>query len=251
MRSLLDRRSFCQIGYLLVAVTSLGVAGCAEDLTAIRPAFLDRYFPEPYDATTGAIVKPSERIAELRHIGKTAESRNPAEQQQISSALAGQIQRERDPLIRREIVNALSHFNTPIAGAVAAAGLKDPDRDVRIACCRAIAERRAPEAVKQLSEVVERDNSTDVRIAAVRGLGTLRNPAALPKLVTALESRDPAVQLAAIDAARSIRVAQGGADLGNDVNAWLAYANGQPPRSTPSESTSPVEWAKRIVPRWN
>ncbi len=251
MNSLPASRVVYRLGYLLVAVTALGTTGCADDLVAMRPAFLDRFFPEPYDATTGAIVKPSERIDELRQIGETASSKSPAEQQQISAALAGQIQREQDPLIRREIVKALANLNSPVAGAVAAAGLKDPDRDVRITCCRTIAERRGPQATVQLSEVLDRDNSADVRIAAVRGLGTLGDAAALPSLVTALESRDPAVQYAAIDATRAIRTAQGGSDLGTDVNAWLAYAQGQTPRPTQPDSTGPVQWAKRLVPGWN
>jgi HEAT repeat protein len=237
---------------LLLAILALSTAGCADELASMRPVFLDRYFPEKYDATTGAIVKPAERIDEIRALGENARSQSPAEQQPIATALAKQIQREQDPLVRRAIIRSLSNFQTPMAGAVIAAGLNDPDRDVRIASCEEISEHRSADAASRLTQVLERDNSVDVRIAAIRGLGALKDAASLPRLVPALESRDPAVQLAAIDAARAIRRDQGGEDLGGDVNAWIAFAQGRQPTiaSQPAPS-APLQWARRLVPGWN
>ncbi|MCG8584334.1 MAG: HEAT repeat domain-containing protein [Pirellulales bacterium] len=240
---------------LLVVVAALACAsvGCtADDLAQMRPVFLDRFVPEEDDGTTAAIVSPSQRIEQLRELGETAASRSPAEQQQIAATLAKQIQREQDPLVRQVIIRALAKTPTPLAGSVILAGLKDPDRDVRATCCHAIASRGGQDAAAQLTQVLERDNSVDVRIAAIRALGELKNASALPSLVPALESRDPAIQFAAIDATRAIRTSQGASDLGNDVNAWLAYARGQqPPIAAQPESSTPLRWAKRMVPGWN
>jgi hypothetical protein len=241
---------FC---HLLLATAALWMSGCtAEDLSTMRPVFLDRFYPAENDETIAAIESPAERIAELRELGENAASKSPAEQQQLAAALAKQIQREQDPLVRRAIVNALSNLKTPMADAVILAGLNDPDRDVKIASCKAIALRGGAEAAPKLAQVLERDNNIDTRLAAIRALGELRNPVVLPSLVPALGSRDPAIQFAAIEATRSIRTAQGGADLGNDVNAWLAYAQGrQPPIAAQPEPSSSVHWAKRLVPGWD
>ena len=238
---------------LLFVVIVITASGCTtDDWAQLRPVFLDRYFPEEIDPNTSAIRKPAERLTELRDLAETMQQKSPAEQQQIATALAQQIQREQDPLIRRGIVIALAKTQTPLATAVITAGLKDPERDVRIACCQAISERRVPGSAAQLTQVLERDNSVDVRLAAIRAIGVLNDASALGSLVPALESRDPAIQFAAMDAARAIRSTQGGPDLGNDVNAWIAYAQGQTSVPGPSpEGSSSESWAQRLIPGWN
>lgn len=165
------------------------------------------------------VITPPMRMATIREIGARAQDADQAQQQQMCQQLADQIRAEPDPLIRLTIQESISRFRTPLADAVLKAGLRDDDREVRLVCCKLLADRGS-DAVADLNLLAATESDLDVRLAAVDALGKIKSPSGLSGLSAALNDRDPALQYAAVAAMKSAT----GEDLGNDVNAWRQYA---------------------------
>jgi HEAT repeat protein len=91
---------------------------------------------------------------------------------------------------------------------------------VRTTACEVWGKRGGAEAVQLLSQRFQTDEELDVRLRALRMLGKLEDKDAIPVLARALEDPDPAVQYRAVAALKQVS----GRDLGNDVNAWRAWA---------------------------
>lgn len=166
------------------------------------------------------IITPAMRAASIREYAPRGRDADPEEQQRICRQLAQQIQTEPDPIVRKVIQETIGEFRTPLADAVILAGLKDEDRDVRLACCRMLGERKRIDAIEALTYAVGNDGDVDVRMAAVDALGEMESSAAIKGLAMALKDRDPAMQMAGVMAMKNVS----DADLGNDVQAWRQYA---------------------------
>ena len=167
-----------------------------------------------------SLITPAMRTAAIRELGPRSRKADVAEQQQICQQLAQQIQTEPDPIVRKAIQDTIARFDSQLASAVLLAGLNDNHREVRLACCRHLGQRKEVTSVDGLKKLVTSDEDIDVRLAAVDALGTIGTPAGIEGISVALEDRDPALQFAAVNAMQ----AASGADLGNDVSAWRQYA---------------------------
>ena len=228
----------CQLHLLVILVCCAGTivsTGCTDRNRVRKPDFWP--FSRHTSDKVPGIPSPAERIAVLRKLGQKAAWAKPAEQEKISSELAASFQVEADPLIRVEIVRAISGYPTAAAASVLDAAVHDSDSDVRLAACEAWGERGGPEAVAKLSEALASDVDTDVRLMAAQALGNTGDAGAVAALGQALEDRDPAMQYLAVRSLRQVT----GEDFGNDVNQWRQYAKGEMP--TPS---APVSVADRI-----
>jgi len=64
--------------------------------------------------------------------------------------------------------------------------LKDPEDEVRIAACKAVAKFRDPSTFDEITNVLLDDLKIEVRQAAAKALGDTRHPAAIPFLMEAL-----------------------------------------------------------------
>ena len=122
----------------------------------------------------------------------------------------------------RAIARALGSFGVPIAAAGLQAASEDSESAVRIAACDAWTRRRGPEAVAALSALLKNDSDVDVRLAASAALATFPPDVASQHLSQVLQDRDPAVQVAAMDALRTAT----GLELGNDINQWARHIQG-------------------------
>ena len=162
---------------------------------------------------------PTKRVAEIEQVAAQASGSDSAEQQQLTHILAEKIQSEPDPLVREEIVEAASRFQTPLAERILVASLNDTDPYVRQAGCRMLGRRGGVAAVAELGRVAKEDAEIEVRLAATRALGELGDPAAVPHLAQGLQDRDPAIQLTTVE---SLKLASG-QNLGNDVGAWREW----------------------------
>jgi HEAT repeat protein len=207
--------------------------GCCAVLAAAGGCSNGSWFfkkkPDPVLANL-SIESPQQRVEKLQEMANTARAGDAATQEKISAELAQAIQTEEDALIRSETLRVLSYCKTPTAAAVLTAAMRDADRDVRITCCDAWAERKGEDAARNLTDMLNNDKNVDVRLAAARGLGKLGDPAAATALAAALEEGDPAMQYRAVQSLKSVS----GRDFGNDANAWREFANGgnpQPPSS--------------------
>jgi HEAT repeat protein len=207
-------------------------SGCAETAGRINGIFNRK----PTTEEILNIKTPDDRIKELKELAKTAKKKTPEEQQRISTELSKEIQRESDPLMRRQILRTLTNYPTPLATAVLVAALGDSDTEVRILACRSLGKRGGKDSVTELTRIVSSDTSLDVRIAAVRALGETRDTSALPPLAEALVDPDPALQFRATAALREVS----GRDFGNDAQAWREYAQ------TGKSSAPEVSLAERL-----
>lgn len=167
-----------------------------------------------------SVITPGMRMASIREFGPRGRDADDAEQARICEQLAQQIRTEPDPIVRKTIQETIGEFKTPLASAVVLAGLNDDDRDIRVTCCRLLGERADPATIEPLSRLVATDTDLDVRLAAVDALGLMKSTATVPGLAAALKDRDPAMQLAGVEAMKNVT----GEKLGNDVQAWREYA---------------------------
>ncbi|HBO44840.1 MAG TPA: hypothetical protein DD670_13095 [Planctomycetaceae bacterium] len=184
-----------------------------------------------------SIKSPHERMVEYREMGKRGPSYAPEEQQRIAGQLAGEFRTENDPLIRAQMVRTLSKLRADEADSVLREAMEDSSLEVRIAACQVWGDRKSPEAVELLGRRIASDTNTDVRLAAARALGETRDQAAVAKLGVALDDSDPALQRRAVMSLQRLT----GENLGNDVNRWRQYVNGEP--IVPAE---PISIAERL-----
>lgn len=166
----------------------------------------------------------NQRILDLKAIREAGPGTDPAVHETKATELARKIQAERDPLVRAQIIRTIEIYPTRLTSAVLHAATNDPEPAVRIACADAWGKRNTDEAVEHLSELFKKDESIDVRIAATKALGATKNQGAIEKLAPALEDKDPALQLVAVESLKSLT----GADLGYDVNKWREYLKTPP-----------------------
>jgi HEAT repeat protein len=195
---------------LALAATAAGCAGWRNRLDPKKVA-AER---EKYGATA------DQRISDLEAEAARAKKSAGAEQIVFTEALVAKLLGEHDPRVRAAILGIAAGFDTPSAVAICRGALEDPEAKVRMAACDAWRERGGPEAVTLLAARASGDSDIDVRLKAIRELGALGDAAAVPALARALEDPDPAVQYRAVSALKDCS----GRDLGDDVNAWRAWA---------------------------
>ena len=207
----------------LCGVAVLTLAGC-EAMPVWMP------FRPPVSDQVEGVTPPYERIEQLRELAADADDHSPDEREAIAKQLAQSIGKEKDSLIRAELIRTLLSYPGPTADAVLKAGLSDPEVEVRIAACDYWGSRNNEQSVVLLRETLYGDIDVDVRLAAIKALGATRQPAAADALGEALEDADPAVQYRAALAMEEIT----GKDLGQNVNRWRQYVKGELPEPQPT-----------------
>jgi HEAT repeat protein len=205
----------------MLSVRKRTIAGCTGTVWPFQEK------PKP---NTAGVLSPPEQIAMLRELGKQAPASTAEQAQRTSELLAAMLPKERDALIRVEVVRALQKYQTPTASAAIVSAMKDQETDVRVAACEALGRRGGPESVTVLVGALRGDVDVDVRLAAARALGQSHDPAAIQALGGALDDKDPAMQYRAVLSLKSAT----GKDFGNDVKLWQQYVKGEMPDTAPS-----------------
>jgi HEAT repeat protein len=160
------------------------------------------------------------RIKDLLARSKAAKAGSAEKQLEFTQELSGLMLAEHDPRVRVKILQTAAEYDTASATAICTGALQDPDDQVRSAACDVWAKRGGDDAVALLASRFQNDQDHDVRLRALRMLGELKDKDAIPVLARALEDADPAVQYRAVASLKQVS----GRDLGNDVNAWRAWA---------------------------
>ena len=224
---------------ILAAALSVMIStpGCKNGFSLVDTGSI---FQMPWNEkpdTMPGITAPHERMAELRKTAAGARGLGPAEQETLSQRLAKEIRGESDPLVRLEIVRAISACKTPTADSVLETAVEDDSPDVRATVCEELGRRGGPQAVRLLSKAVASDMNADVRLAATRALGETGDPAAVAGLGVALDDGDPTMQYRAVLSLKKVS----DKDFGKDIGLWRQYVKGENP--SPPE---PVSLAERI-----
>lgn len=215
------------IGFATLSLTAL-LVGCQAG--GPRMGGLNPFYQE--ERTT--FQTPRRRIEAIEAIAQRSTGEDTPEQQEIVRELVATLASENDPLIRQAALETIADFNTSLSSQALLAGLSDADQHVRTATCGMLGKRSVPGSAEALSQVVRNDDTLDVRLAAAQALG--RVGATEKQLLPLLEDRDPAMQLAGVEAMRR----KTGRDLGGDVAAYVALAKGETPSAEQAEDRTSV-----------
>lgn len=125
-----------------------------------------------------------------------------------------------DPLVRAAAVQALGRHGEPEDAVRVAKNLSSAFRQVRLASAKALQRLHDPAVADAIwTRLVDPTEDPDVRTELAIALGQYPTPAVFNALVAALSQRDLAVNVAAVDALRTMT----GQTLGFQEDAWLAY----------------------------
>lgn len=166
-----------------------------------------------------------EQVAELELLESNAASLPPAEQQFRVRQLTELIRDSESTLMRVHSVRALAAIPLPQAREGLDMASADEEAEVRIAACQAWQRRGGPAAAQALGVLLKNDSDIDVRLAAARSLGAVQDPSAVSALATALDDRDPALQVRVMESLGKVT----GKNYGHDIVSWRAFLSGQTP----------------------
>lgn len=182
---------------------------------------------------------PESRTRAVRGLGELGSRASLQTLDRISS------DRNTDPLLRREAIEAIARIGTADAVPIVRSQLHDANPPVREAAVRATAALQDRTSVSTLATLVRNDAVTSVRIAAVQALALLGAPnEGRPALVAALRDVSPDVRREAASALGSLR-ANAAAELLSaypqervaDVQQALIYAVARVPHNAAQTST--------------
>jgi hypothetical protein len=125
-----------------------------------------------------------------------------------------------DPLVRAAALQALGRHGDAEDAKLVAKSLESPFRQVRLAAAKALQRLHDPDVADTMwPRLVDASEDSDVRVELAIALGQYPTPAVFQALVAAISQRELAVNVAAVDALRTMT----GATIGLDENAWLTF----------------------------
>jgi len=216
-------------GFVLVILL---VAGCQTSKSNRKSFF------EPRSDSIPGILKPSERIAMIRLKAKNGRNSTPELKKELLEQLLDEYANSPDPIIRQEVVTAVSTIVTSSqedgAGDITLnkgfdlvkyAAMRDEDPFVRREACRVMASWQKPESAVVLRHLVRNDKDKDVLLQATKSLAAFDDRDTRETLGSLLDHRQPALRY---EAMQSLKVCTK-QDYGNDVHRWKQYLNGEIP----------------------
>jgi HEAT repeat protein len=242
-------RLFPPVAVCLAAAIAL--TGCADGPVP-EARYLNPWLRQQWNQDEQAITTYHKKVADLAALRSQA-GRLPAEQQEpLTAQLVARLQEERAPALRAELVRTLGEMRSGSARAAIHAALADEVAGVRVAACKALGRHPAAESVEPLAQVIGGDGDLDVRLAAATALGKFPDAQLPPEerkrlaqsLRPALDDRDPALQLAAM---QSLEAITGRTSYQNNVATWREFLDGANPAPPPPPTLA--EMVERSI-RW-
>jgi hypothetical protein len=224
--------------WLLPIILSLSAlfSGCADgpvpEIKHLNPWARKQWAEDEQRVTTF-----HRKVADLADLRVKARQMSPAERDDTSANLAARLREERSPILRAEFVRTLAVFQTPIAQQAVLASASDEAPNVRIVACKALSAAPSADGFQVLSQAVAGDADLDVRLVAARELGKFRGFDASKALRPALDERDPALQLAAM---QSLETLDGHTEYRRNVVVWREHLDGGNPTPPPPPSIAEV-----------
>lgn len=228
------RRAIQLLRYALCLAACCAV-GCASVDSKPQRKWYDPFglFHTDKEGPKYQVITTAQRVKMLRDLAKMAKKLPPSEQQRATDELCQALPKEKDDLVRGEMLRTIALFPSPKTEAMLKAGLRDADQDVRIACCDAWGIYGGSEANRILCELLASDTDRDVRLAAARALAVVKEPQAVGPLVLALDDPDPALQFRAMQGLQAIT-----GKKFQTVKEWKEYSEQGP--------TQQATWTDRL-----
>jgi hypothetical protein len=226
------RASLARTALLLCAALAGLLPGCADgpvpEMRHLNPWARKQWAEDEQRITTF-----HRKVADLADLRAKASKMPPAEREETAAQLAARLSEEQSPILRSEFVRTLAVFHTPIAQQAIMTATTDPSSSVRVIACKALGQSPTPDGFQALSRAVTADADIDVRIVAARELGKFKGFEAPQALRPALDDRDPALQLAAMQSLESL---DGHTDYRRNVAVWREHLDGGNPSPPPAPS---------------
>jgi HEAT repeat protein len=164
----------------------------------------------------------------------------PEEREATAAHLAARLREEKSAALRGEFVRTLAAFPTASAHQALVASMTDESPSVRVLACKGLGMTPNADGFQALSHAVSDDADLDVRIAAAHELGKYKGFEAPKALRPALDDRDPALQIAAM---QSLEAVDGHTEFRRNVAVWREHLDGGHP--TPPEGPSIAELVRQ------
>lgn len=219
---------------LLLASIACLFAGCADGPIP-ETRVLNPWIRKQWEEDERRITTYHRKVADLAELRTKAKSMPIAERDETAAHLAARLREETSPALRGEFVRTLAEFPTPVAEQAVAAAITDESASVRMIACKALGRSPTAEGYQALAQCLTDDKDLDVRVAAARELGNFKGLATPQALRPALDDRDPALQLAAMQSLESI---DGHPEFRRNVAVWRQHLDGGSPTPPPAPSVA-------------
>jgi HEAT repeat protein len=221
---------------LLASLAACLLAGCADGpIPEMR--VLNPWIRKQWEEDERRITTYHRKVADLAELRSKAPQMPLAERDETAAHLAARLREEKSPALRGEFIRTLADFPTPIAEQAIISSLTDEAPSVRMLACKALSRRPSAEGFQALSHCLTDDKDLDVRVAAASELAKFRDFAAPQALRPALDDRDPALQLAAM---QSLEALDGHTEFRKNVTVWREHLDGGSPTPPPPPSVAEV-----------
>jgi hypothetical protein len=208
------------------------VSGCADGPIP-ETKFLNPWVRKQWEEDEQRITTYHRKVADLAEMRAKAAKMPPAEQETSAGHLAARLQEEKSAALRGEFVRTLGAFHCATAQQALVASMSDESSSVRVLACKALGVTPTADGFQALSNAVANDADLDVKIAAARELGKYKGFEASKALRPALDERDPALQIAAMQSLESI---DGHSEYRRNVTVWREHLDGGNPTPPPAPS---------------
>jgi HEAT repeat protein len=208
------------------------VAGCADGPIP-ETKFLNPWVRKQWAEDEQRVTTYHRKVSDLAALRAKAGTLSQAELEATASQLAGRLQEEKSAALRGELVRTLGVFRTPAAQQALVASMNDESSSVRVLASKALGTAPTADGFQALAHAVSDDADLDVRIAAAHELGKFKSFGASKALRPALDDRDPALQIAAM---QSLETVDGHSEFRRNVAVWREHLDGGNPTPPPAPS---------------
>ena len=217
--------------FCLLSLATL-LPGCADGPVP-EMKYLNPWARKQWAEDEQRITTYHRKVADLADLRTRAKNMSPAERDENAASLAARLSEEKSPVLRAEFVRTLAALPSPIAQQAVLTATTDEAASVRAIACKALGRTPTAEGFQALSQAVTSDADLDVRVIAARELGKFRGFEAPRALRPALDDRDPALQLAAM---QSLEILDGHTEYRRNVAVWREHLDGGNPSPPPAPS---------------
>lgn len=215
-------RTFNLILLLLSGVVLVGASGCAEGMLW-RTGYLSPWVRQTWEDEERVAQTSFSRKRQMTEAVDAVVDGPATQKNRVAKELQDVVFRNPIVLLRLHAVSLLGELDCETSVEALRSASKDQNNEIRIAAVKALGNLSGNVAIPILQEVVGSDTNGDVRLAATQSLGQFSDGQVLNALAMAIEDRDPALQVAAIESLEKVT----GEKFGADVFAWKNYLGNQ------------------------
>lgn len=224
------------IGEIFAAALIALVTGCADGPIP-ETKYLNPWVRKQWAEDEQQVTTFHRKISDLAQLRAKAANMSPEEKEVTAGHLVARLKEERSAPLRGEFVRTLAVFRTQSAQQALVEAVMDESSNVRVLACKALGEAPTVEGFQALSHAITDDSDLDVRIAAAHQLSKFRGFETSKALRPALDDRDPALQIAAI---QSLEAVDGHTEYRRNVAVWREHLDGGNPTPPPAPSIAEV-----------